>query len=61
MQVNQKLRNVIGRSIPLVQMFQYPTVRTLAQSLSQDDADVQPSLQQSGSRGQARRGLMLRQ
>jgi acyl carrier protein len=61
MQVNQKLRNVIGRSIPVVQMFQYPTVRTLAQSLSQDDLDVQPSLQQSASRGRARRGLMLRQ
>jgi hypothetical protein len=46
MQVANRLCSVIGRHIPFVQMFQYPTIRTLARSLSQD-SDMLPSLQQS--------------
>jgi amino acid adenylation domain-containing protein len=60
MQVNQQLKDVIGRNIPIVQMFRYPTVLRLARSLSQD-SDAQPSLQQSASRGQTRRESMMRQ
>ena len=58
-EVNQQLKNVIGRNVPIVQMFRYPTVRALAKSLSQNPA-IQPSLQQSASRGQARRESMMR-
>ena len=59
MQVNLQLKEAVGRDIPIVQMFQYPTVLKLAQSLTQD-SEVQPSLQQSANRGQARRESMIR-
>ena len=35
-EVNQQLREVIGRNVPIVQMFRYPTISALAKSLGQD-------------------------
>jgi hypothetical protein len=58
-EVNQQLKTVIGHSVPIVQMFRYPTILALAKSLSQDPA-AQPSLQQSTSRGQTRRESIVR-
>jgi acyl carrier protein len=58
-EVNQQLRKVIGRSVPIVQMFRYPTISALAKSLGQDPT-VQPSLEQSASRGQTRRESIVR-
>jgi acyl carrier protein len=58
-QVNQQLREITGRNIPIVEMFRYPTVCTLARSLGQS-SDGEPSLRQSASRGQARRESMMR-
>ena len=34
-QVNSKLKNVLGKDIPIVTMFQYPTIRTLCSYITQ--------------------------
>jgi len=54
------LRNTLGREIPLTDLFQYPTIRTLTAYLVQRPAEHTPSGRGSG-RGQARKeALRLR-
>jgi acyl carrier protein len=63
---NGKLRAALDRDVSLVDMFQYPTVKSLAAFLaqSQQTADGAPegdkSLEQSHERGQSRRDALLR-
>jgi aryl carrier-like protein len=59
MQVNRKLKEVIGRTLPLVELFRYPTIRMLAQSLN-PHLDKQAPPEHGGSRGQARREAIIR-
>jgi amino acid adenylation domain-containing protein len=54
------LRNILGRDIPLTDLFQYPTIRTLTAYLTQSPTESAPSERGSG-RGQARKeALRLR-
>ncbi len=52
MQANSRLSRVLGRTLPLVSMFRYPTVASLAAHLANPDG--QDSAQASGKREQAR-------
>ncbi len=36
-QVNNKLKDALGRNIPVVRMFEFPTIGTLAKKLSADE------------------------
>jgi amino acid adenylation domain-containing protein len=54
------LRNSLGRDIPLTDLFQYPTIRTLTAYLTQGPAENAPS-ERGSRRGQARKeALRLR-
>ncbi|WP_242046405.1 MULTISPECIES: non-ribosomal peptide synthetase [Calothrix] len=59
-QVNNKLRAILQRDISVVTMFQYPTIRSLAQYLSQKVEDV-PSLQSTRDRAQKQIEAIKRQ
>ncbi len=58
-QVQNKLRVALNRDIPLVELFQYPTIAALAQALRQNE-EQQPVFQQSYERAEARRELLAR-
>jgi acyl-CoA synthetase (AMP-forming)/AMP-acid ligase II len=65
---NGKLRAALDRDVSLVDMFQYPTVKSLAAFLAQDNNAQQAgdgaagdaTLEQSHERGQSRRDALLR-
>ena len=61
---NGKLRTALGRELSLIDMFQYPTVKSLAAFLGQGDEPVTAAgattLQQSQERGQSRRDALQR-
>jgi natural product biosynthesis luciferase-like monooxygenase protein len=61
---NGKLRAALQRDVSLVDMFQYPTVKSLAAFLGQQPADGasagDPTLEKSHERGQSRRDALLR-
>jgi len=61
---NGKLRAALQRDVSLVDMFQYPTVKSLAAFLGQQPADGAPAgdatLEKSHERGQSRRDALLR-
>jgi hypothetical protein len=61
-QANGRLRTALGRELSLVDMFQYPTVKSLAAFLgkSPDGEGADTTLQQSQERGQSRRDLLQR-
>lgn len=59
-QANNLLKQALGRSIPLVDLFRFPTVSTLAAHLSQPDQASGPQLQQSLERGEARKDALSR-
>jgi FkbH-like protein len=60
-QVNSKLRETLGKEIPLIDMFQYTTIKTLAQYLNPNEnqnKNQNLAFTQSRSRGARRRQLM---
>ncbi|WP_208345332.1 HAD-IIIC family phosphatase, partial [Aetokthonos hydrillicola] len=60
-QVNSRLKEVFGKEIPLVDMFQYTTIRALAKYLNPSEKQSQnenSAFAQSRSRGERRRRLM---
>lgn len=59
MQANMRLRQKLGRELSLVELFRFPTVRTLAEHLS-GHQDAQKTLNQSAQRGHARRDALRR-
>jgi hypothetical protein len=60
-QASVRLRERLGRSVPLVRLFQFPTARSLAASLAgpAEDGD-KGAIKQRQDRGQARREAMHR-
>ena len=52
-QVHQQLREVLGKNVPLVQIYKHPTIHQLAQYLSQEPGE-EPVSQMSGIHGQSR-------
>jgi hypothetical protein len=56
-EVHAKLKTAIGEDFPMVAMFQFPTISSLANHLSQD-RDNSPSFQQSRDRAETRRQFM---
>jgi amino acid adenylation domain-containing protein len=58
-QVHSRLREVFKRGLSLIEMFNYPTVGSLARHLSQKQTE-QPTLQRSFSRAENRRELLKR-
>jgi acyl carrier protein len=60
-QASVRLRTALGRHVPLVRMFQFPTARALATSLGiAEDAD-DGAVQQGKDRAQLRREAIQRQ
>jgi acyl-coenzyme A synthetase/AMP-(fatty) acid ligase len=59
MKAHYRLRQVTGREISLTDIFQYPTVRLLAEFLGQESASDQ-IVQKGAERGRARRGALTR-
>jgi amino acid adenylation domain-containing protein len=58
--VHNQLRDVLDKQIPMVELFRYPTVGSLARYLAQEQ-EPQSSLQESVDRAEARRTLMRKQ
>ena len=56
-EAHAKLKTVIREDFPMVAMFQFPTISSLANHLSQDQANA-PSFQQSRDRAETRRQFM---
>ncbi|GAB1545496.1 hypothetical protein NUACC21_81720 [Scytonema sp. NUACC21] len=56
-QIHNKLQKTFNRDISIVEIFQYSTLISLAQFLSQD-ADEQQTLQSADKRAEARKGAM---
>ena len=50
LQVHLKLRQALGRDVPLYELFQYPTVSTLAAHLHRGDTESLESSEQRGTR-----------
>jgi len=62
MKVNLKLKHHCGKDIPLVEMFKYPTISTLAEFLSgQQNGDSPNSLQKVQERAASRRDTSQQQ
>jgi natural product biosynthesis luciferase-like monooxygenase protein len=61
-QVSVRLRTLLGRSVPLVRMFQFPTARSLASSLgaAEGGSPADEAVKQSQDRAQVRRDAMQR-
>jgi SAM-dependent methyltransferase/acyl carrier protein len=59
-QASIRLRAVLGRAVPLVQLFQFPTARALAESLGTDEKAADAGVKQSQDRAQLRREAMQR-
>jgi hypothetical protein len=55
-QVQQTLRRSLGRSLPITDLFRFPTIRSLAAYLSRDDDDT-VTTQQGVERADTRRNL----
>jgi amino acid adenylation domain-containing protein len=60
-QVHAKLREVFGREISMVEMFQYPTISEAARYLSAGSGDGEPSFQESHDRAEFRLASRNRQ
>ncbi|WP_437762185.1 amino acid adenylation domain-containing protein [Sorangium sp. So ce281] len=58
-QTYNRLREALGRDFPVVAMFKYPTVKTLAEHLGQDEAQPR-SFEESYSRAEIRKRSMRR-
>jgi malonyl CoA-acyl carrier protein transacylase len=58
-QILNKLRDALGREIPVTEIFRHPTIHTLAAYLSQAQ-DEQPSFEQSDERADTRRTSIAR-
>ncbi|NEO98310.1 MAG: amino acid adenylation domain-containing protein [Symploca sp. SIO2E9] len=58
MQIHSKLSTIIGQELSIVEMFQYPTIHSLREYLSQQQ-NGQLSSQPSDDRGQKRRNRLL--
>jgi acyl carrier protein len=56
-EVQSRLQEALDREIPVVELFEYSTISSLARHLSQEQ-DERPSLQQAQARTQIRRELM---
>jgi amino acid adenylation domain-containing protein len=59
-QVHNRLREAFDKDLPVIKMFEYPTIHSLAEYLSQEQ-DHYPALQQSADRGTARIAARLEQ
>jgi acyl carrier protein len=60
-QASVRLRDRLGRPMPLVRMFQFPTARLLAASLAPtDEAAANGAVKQSQDRAQVRKDAMQR-
>jgi hypothetical protein len=59
-QASVRLRAIIGRPVPLVQMFQYPTARTLAAALTDSSSASDDTVKQSQDRALQRRDALQR-
>ena len=59
-QASVRLRLLLGRSVPLVRMFQFPTARSLAASLGAAEDGDGGAVKQSHDRAQVRKDAMLR-
>ena len=59
-QAASRLGEVLGQSVSVVEMFRYPTVRSLADHLAGDEQEHDASLQGSRDRGQSRRDAVRR-
>jgi natural product biosynthesis luciferase-like monooxygenase protein len=60
-QASVKLRTVLGRTVPLVRMFQYPTARSLAVALGTGEAEpASAAVKESQDRAQLRREALQR-
>jgi len=59
-QVQAKLRERLGIDIPVLRLFQYPTIRSLARSLSQETTE-EPFARKIHDRGQRQRAAAVRQ
>ena len=57
---SSRLGDALGRKVSLVEMFGYPTVRSLAAHLGAGDGDEEATLTQSQDRAEARREAMRR-
>ncbi len=57
---SSRLGEALGRKVSLVEMFGYPTVRSLAAHLGDGDGDGEAALTQSQDRAEARREAMRR-
>ena len=58
-QASVRLRGAIGQNVSLVQLFQFPTVRSLAAALGNEQPD-DPLAKQGQDRAQARKEAMQR-
>jgi len=56
--VQMKLHETLEMEIPMVRLYQYPTVRSLAHNIC---ASASPAVSQAARRGEARRKLLLAQ
>jgi amino acid adenylation domain-containing protein len=59
-QVHSKLRDQIDRSVSMIELFKYPTIRTLAKRLGQNQSEPS-ALRQGQSRANARKGSLQQQ
>jgi acyl carrier protein len=59
-QANGRLRTALGKSVPLVDLFRFPTVRKLAAQVSDRGLDGTAAVKQSQQRGEARKEAMAR-
>jgi aryl carrier-like protein len=60
LQVNSRLKELLGREVGMMELFQHPTVSAQAKYLSQTEA-APPSFQDSRARGQKQREVLIRQ
>ena len=59
-QASVRLRTVLGRNVPLVRMFQFPTARSLAASLGAAERADDSAVRQSQDRAEVRKDAMQR-
>ena len=60
LQMHGKLNDTLGQSLTMIELFQYPTISSLAQYLSQSESHEQ-SFEQSQNRAEMRKGSAKRQ
>jgi acyl carrier protein len=59
-QANHLLRQALGKNVPLVDMFRFPTVSALAAHIDEAGQGEAQKLQQSQDRGEARKDALSR-